>query len=316
MSDGGFNSQPPQGQPPQSQPPQNRPPGGPTGQFGPPTTSGRRGVGGGSWGVRRGFSRMASEFGTVSAPRAPGIGTTVTSGSDGPGYGAPTGALGQRDNLPPVSDVRPLVANEVYNKVAFLSVIALIAGAVTFFVPVSTAVAFPCVLAALGVAMWGLFVPHMAKVLAPIYAVLEGLALGVISRLYNDVSHGIVPIAVVATAAIFLGTLVAYRTGLVRVTNRFIMITVVMSFGLLAAMLVTIFGLQIPGLGSNGTTLVVFGLLYLVVAVMDLFVDFEFVNRAAKAGISADAEWYAAFIIMFAVVMVYLALLRILGGRR
>jgi uncharacterized YccA/Bax inhibitor family protein len=145
---------------------------------------------------------------------------------------------------------------------------------------------------------------------------LEGLALGVISRLYNDVSHGIVPIAVVATAAIFLGTLVAYRTGLVRVTNRFIMITVVMSFGLLAAMLVTIFGLQIPGLGSNGTTLVVFGLLYLVVAVMDLFVDFEFVNRAAKAGISADAEWYAAFIIMFAVVMVYLALLRILGGRR
>jgi uncharacterized YccA/Bax inhibitor family protein len=49
---------------------------------------------------------------------------------------------------------------------------------------------------------------------------------------------------------------------------------------------------------------------------MNLFVDFELVNRAAKAGVPADAEWYAAFSIFLAVVMLYLGLLRILAGAR
>jgi uncharacterized YccA/Bax inhibitor family protein len=323
MSDEGSGAgapeqQPPHLQPPQQQPPMNRPPvqQRPTGPFNPPPPTERGGrLGGGSWGVRQGFARMPAEFGTVPTSRGT---TTVLPGSDGPGYGAPGGpGTVAGDGMPPVSDVRPLVANEVYNKVAVLSAIALLAGAVGFFLPISPTIMVLCVLAAAGIGFWGIFAPHKAKVLAPVYAVLEGLALGVISRYYNDVSHGIVPIAVVGTAAIFLATLAVYRAGWVKVTNRFIMVTVVMGFGLLAAALVAILGVQIPGLGAHGTTFVVFGVLYLVVAVLDLFVDFELVNRAASAGISAEAEWYGAFVIMFAVVMVYLALLRILaGGRR
>ncbi len=259
---------------------------------------------------------MGSEFGTVptGAERA---GTSLLPGSDGPGYGAPGGRAPRAGaGVPPVSDARPLVANEVYNKVALLSALALLAGVVGFILPVSTAVVLPCIVAAAGLGLWGIFAPHRARILAPAFALFEGLALGVISRVYNEVSHGIVPIAVVATAAIFLGTLAVYRAGLVKVTNRFVMITAVLGIGLLAGMILALFGLQIPGLGPHGTTFVVFGVFYLVIAVMDLFVDFEFVNRAARAGISADAEWYAAFIIMFAVVMVYLAMLRILAGRR
>jgi uncharacterized YccA/Bax inhibitor family protein len=56
--------------------------------------------------------------------------------------------------------------------------------------------------------------------------------------------------------------------------------------------------------------------LYLVVAVMGLFVDFNYVYMAQRAGASKDGEWFAALSIMFSVVMIYLALLRILGSRR
>jgi uncharacterized YccA/Bax inhibitor family protein len=92
--------------------------------------------------------------------------------------------------------------------------------------------------------------------------------------------------------------------------------TVVASFALLAVMVAVIFGLSFPGLGGSTTTLLVFGVLYVAIAIMDLFVDFELVSRAAKAGVPADAEWYAAFSIFLAVVMLYLGLLRILGGMR
>ena len=60
----------------------------------------------------------------------------------------------------------------------------------------------------------------------------------------------------------------------------------------------------------------VFGLLYLVLGVMDLFVDFAYVTQAEQVGLSHEGEWFAAFSIMVSLVMIYLALLRILGGRR
>ena len=55
------------------------------------------------------------------------------------------------------------------------------------------------------------------------------------------------------------------------------------------------------------------GVIYLVVAVANLFVDFSFVQSAEAQGLSAEGEWYAAFSIMLALVMVYIAMLRILG---
>jgi uncharacterized YccA/Bax inhibitor family protein len=60
----------------------------------------------------------------------------------------------------------------------------------------------------------------------------------------------------------------------------------------------------------------VIGVIYLVVAVANLFVDFSYVQNAEAQGLSAEGEWYAAFSIMLALVMVYIAMLRILGGRR
>ena len=257
---------------------------------------------GGSWAVRNNFSRMEREFGT-------GV---VGSGAVGTALLTHPGATG----LPPVSDVKPLVEVDVLGKVGILTVIAVAVGGLSFVLPVSIGFALVCVVVALGLGLWTTFRPRMARILAPAYAAVEGLALGVLSRLYSAQSHGVVPLAIVLTGALFIGVLIAYRTRLVRVSNRFISMTVVAGFALLAVLLATAFGLSFPGIGRSATGLIVFGVVYLIVAILDLFVDFELVNRAALAGVPAEAEWYAAFSIFLAVVMLYLGLLRILGGRR
>jgi uncharacterized YccA/Bax inhibitor family protein len=164
----------------------------------------------------------------------------------------------------------------------------------------------------LGVALWCSFSPRRAPVLAPIFAVVEGGVLGVISRFYAGQSTHVVTLAIVGTVAVVAAVWAVYRTGLVQVGPRFFKITLVAGVGMIAVMLTAILtGWGLSGIGG----FLIFGVLYLVLAVMNLFVDFSFVDRAEAAGLDADAEWFSAFMLLQSSMMVYLALLRIFGGR-
>lgn len=218
--------------------------------------------------------------------------------------------------LPPVSDSAPFVAADVYNKVGILAAIAVAGGAITFLFPISAGVVLGLIVVAFALAIATTFSPRRARVLAPAYALTEGLALGGLSRFFEDSSRGIVPLAVVFTGAVFAGTLAAYRAGWVHVGRRFVIGTVVATFGLAAVLIAALLGAPVPGASGVGPWSVVIGVIYLVVAVANLFVDFSFVQRAEAQGLSAEGEWYAAFSIMLALVMVYIAMLRILAGRR
>jgi uncharacterized YccA/Bax inhibitor family protein len=250
----------------------------------------------GSFGSRGNYNRLITNFGTPAA--AAGTASAPPS------------------TLPPVSDVRPFVAAEVFNKVILLAGIALIFGTLGALLHVPVGVAVVCMIAALVVAVVTMFRPHRAPVLAPVFAALEGVTLGVVSKLFVGQDAQIVPLAIIGTTVVFFGVLGAYRTGLVKVGATFIRATVIAGFGLLAVMLAVLLGLNFPGTSQGTTYFVVFGVLYLVIGVMDLFVDFAYVTKAEQAGVSHEGEWFAAFSIMISVVMIYLALLRILGGRR
>jgi uncharacterized YccA/Bax inhibitor family protein len=217
---------------------------------------------------------------------------------------------------PPVSDTAPFVASEVYNKVGILAAIAIAGGAITFLFPISVGVVFGLIFVAFGLAIATTFSPRRARVLAPLYALTEGLALGGLSRFFEESSRGIVPLAVIFTGAVFAATLGAYRAGLVHVGRHFVIGTMVATFGLGAVLIAALLGVPVPGASGIGPWSVVIGVIYLVVAVANLFVDFSFVQRAEAQGLSAEGEWYAAFSIMLALVMVYIAMLRILAGRR
>ena len=273
----------------------------------------------GSFGARGNYNRLVSNF-----PAAPATGVDPAQYQRGPdgswarwnGAAWVPSAAGPPATRPPVSDVRPFVAAEVFNKVLLLAAIAAGFGVTGALLHVPTGAAIVCLVAALVVAVVTIVRPHRAPVLAPVFAALEGVTLGVVSKLFAGPDARIIPLAIIGTTVVFFGVLAAYRTGLVRVGPAFIRATVIAGFGLLAVFIAVLLGLQFPGTSQGTTYFVVFGVLYLIIGVMDLFVDFAYVNRAEQAGISHEGEWFAAFSIMLSLVMIYLALLRILGGRR
>ena len=278
------------------------------------TLPGGTGIGTASMDGQHGWGTSVDDGVIAGGTGSPATSGAAATGAAPYGYGQPPGGLAPGRIT--AGDQAPLLASEVFNKVAILAALAIGAGALSFVMQVSAGMAMVAIFAAFGIAMVASFRPHTARVLAPIYAVVEGLALGVISRFYSATSHGVVPMAVIFTGVVFMGTLGAYRSGLVRVTNRFVSMTMVLTLGIVAVFLASMFGVPVPGVSSGGGgSYVIFGVLFLAISVMNLFVDFEYVNRAQQAAVSADAEWYCAFTIMLSLVMVYLSLLRILGRR-
>jgi uncharacterized YccA/Bax inhibitor family protein len=237
-------------------------------------------------------------------------------GGGGGGWG---GGFGQGGSSAPVTDTRPFSAARAYDKLIVLAIIALVTG-IFGYVAVPVGLAFVCMIAAFVLVVVSWFRMGWAKVIAPAYAVLEGVALGAISAEYATLGHGIVPTAIVFTAAVFAAGLVLYRTGLVRVTPRMVSLAMMGGFGIMAVALLSLLGLSLPGVNDFGTFGLLFGIFALAVGVLNLFTDFEYVHRSEQLGVSADAEWSAAFAMMTALVLVYISILRILaaayGGRR
>jgi uncharacterized YccA/Bax inhibitor family protein len=277
-----------------------------------------------------GYGRPAQGYGPGYAPR-PGYGQGGGFGPGGDGYGGGRWGGGGRGGwggggfggVPSASQAgtRPFSATRAYDKLTILATIALVCG-IFGYVAVPTGLAFVCVIGAFALSMVSWFRVTWAKYTAPAYAVLEGLALGTISSLYANVGHGIVPVAIVFTAAVFATSLVLYRTGLVRVTPRMVSLAIMGGVGLIAVFILSLLGLSLPGVNDVGTAGLVFGILMLGIAVLNLFTDFEYVRQSERLAVSSEAEWAAALAIMTALVLVYLSILRILasmyggGGRR
>lgn len=257
--------------------------------------------------VKSAFDRIDTEYG--------GAAPTGYAGAPPTGYagGPPTGYRGAGGYDSPFAPTERFSANRTFDKLAGLCLTALVAGIVGYVaVPPSTAYGFMIVAFVIVLAGW--FRMRWARYLAPVYSVVEGLALGSISKLFSSFGHGIVPTAIVFTGAVFAGALVLYRTGLVRVTPRMMSLAFMGALGILAVGLLSLIGLPIPGL-SNLTGLgLVFSILALGIAVLNLFTDFQFVTQSEARGVSAEAEWAAAFAMMTALVLVYISMLRILGA--
>ncbi|MDQ6839829.1 MAG: Bax inhibitor-1/YccA family protein [Actinomycetota bacterium] len=267
-----------------------------------------------------GSGRPTSGWG-APAGGPPGTGTVPRPG--GPGGGAPIydpkGYGGGGSGLPGTAPSEPFQAKRAYDKLLTLTVLTVVTGVVGYLV-VPVGVAFACLIAAFGLIVVSYFKVRWSKVIAPAYSVLEGLGLGAISASYATLGHGIVPVAIVFTGAVFLAALALYRTGLVKVTPRMTAMAVMGGFGIMIIAGLSLVGLSLPGLNSFGPLGLIFGVVFLAIAVLNLFNDFAFVDKAEAAGLPADAEWSVALAMMTALVLVYISMLRIIGsmygGRR
>ncbi len=214
-------------------------------------------------------------------------------------------------------------ASGVYDKLAFLTAITVVSGAISASLVSKSAslqaMLLPCMIVAIGCALAGSYKPHLAKKVAPVYALFEGVLLGVISRLYAGTNSGIVPTAIVLTGALFIGCLLVFRTGVVKVTPRFVSMVSVGMMALFALYIASMFGLSVPGINDLGPRGMIFGIVGLALGLGRLFIDFERVRVMEENGRTSDnVEWFLSFQLLLSLVMIYVNVLRVLGagGRR
>jgi uncharacterized YccA/Bax inhibitor family protein len=169
-------------------------------------------------------------------------------------------------------------------------------------------------------AMVTIFKKEWSPITAPVYALLEGLFLGALSATFELRFPGIAIQAVAATFGTCFCLLLAYRSGLIRATEKFTLGIVAATGGIAVvyflSMILGFFHVQIPGIFGNGLIGILFSLVVVVVAALNLILDFSFIEQGAAHGAPKYMEWYSAFGLMVTLVWLYLEMLRLLSKLR
>lgn len=179
-------------------------------------------------------------------------------------------------------------------------------------------------LVAVGFGLLGLsyFMPHLTKFIAPAYAIVEGLIIGAFTHLYEVRYEGIALQAALVTIGVFGSMLVLYSTRLVKVTDKFRRIVVTATMGVMAVYLfqfvsnIAGFGFEVPYLHDSGPIGIALSLFLVGLAAFNYLLDFDFVERATKAGAPKEMEWVAAFGLLVTTVWLFFEILRLLAKLR
>jgi uncharacterized YccA/Bax inhibitor family protein len=208
------------------------------------------------------------------------------------------------------------------NKTAIALVLLVVSAAYTWNVgaanpPAVGGLTMAGAIGGLVVAMVTIFKKEWAGITTPIYALLEGVVLGGISVITEAQYPGIVAQAVFLTFGTLGALLLGYRSGLVKVTDRFRAGVFAATGGIFLFYLVTMvmgfFGASMPLVNSSSTFGIVFSLVVVGVAALNLVLDFDFIEAGARARAPKYMEWYAAFGLMVTLVWLYLEMLRLLA---
>ncbi|MDB2426412.1 Bax inhibitor-1/YccA family protein [Flavobacteriaceae bacterium] len=171
------------------------------------------------------------------------------------------------------------------------------------------------------VALVTIYKKEWAPVTVPIYAVLEGLALGGISKLYAEMFEpGIVPQAISLTLGILIALLFAYKTKIIKVTENFKLGVFAATMGLLIVYLISYFMSVFGGTGlpimnpANASVLSIgFSIFVIVIASLNLVMDFDFIEKGVENGAPKYMEWYSAFGLLVTLIWLYVEILRLLA---
>ena len=213
---------------------------------------------------------------------------------------------------------RFLTIDDVVMKTATILGIALVAGALTAWFELY-ALAIPALIVGLVLSLVVIFKQSTNPLLISGYAVAEGVLLGAITGIFNQVYPGIGLQAIVGTAGVFAAMLVIYKTGAIRVTPKLTKIIIGSMAGILVLLLfnlvMSLFGVN-TGLRDGGPLAIGLSLVIIVVAALSFLLDFDAIDQGIKAGLPAKTAWYFAFGLMVTLVWLYLEILRLLGYLR
>ncbi|MDF2585942.1 MAG: putative rane protein [Mycobacterium sp.] len=225
---------------------------------------------------------------------------------------------------------RPMTIDDVVTKTGITLAVVTALGVLSYFmVSMNPGLMMPFVLvgglggfALIMIATFGRKQDNPAIVLS--YAALEGVFLGAASFLFANLvstgGPGMIAQAIFGTVGVFVGMLVVYRTGAIRVTPKFTRMLVAAMFGVVAiALLNLVLGLfgvgggEGFGLRSGGPLAIIFSLVCIGLAAFMFLIDFDSADQLIRAGAPEKAAWGVALGLTVTLVWLYLEILRLLS---
>ncbi len=172
-------------------------------------------------------------------------------------------------------------------------------------------------IAALVIAIVMMFKKEYAMPLSIVYAILEGVCLGIISMIFESTYNGIVFQALGLTIMVLFLMLFLYRFKIIRVTEKFRSVIIVATsaiFGMyLLSFVLGFFGINLPFLTGATPLAIGINVVVVIIASLNLLLDFDFIEKGAQNNLPKYFEWYSAFGLLVTLIWLYLELLKLLS---
>jgi uncharacterized YccA/Bax inhibitor family protein len=224
-------------------------------------------------------------------------------------------------------DINVMTISGTVNKTAILLLLTMASSFVTWrlffstydFELIKTFVIVGSIIG-LALAFFISFNKDLAGYLSPLYAIFEGLALGGLSAVMEKAFPGIVIQSLSLTFSIFIALLAIYKLRLIKVTENFKLIVASATVGIalyyLASLALRIIGIELPLIHESTTGGIIFSIFVVILASVNLVVDFDFIEQGADNKVPKYMEWYGAFGLLVTVIWLYVEILRLLGKSR
>jgi uncharacterized YccA/Bax inhibitor family protein len=223
------------------------------------------------------------------------------------------------------ADVVKMTEKGTLNKFILLSLLVMATASITWSAFYDGKNVFPYIIVgAIGGLIMAIvlaFKPMWAPFLAPAYALFEGAFVGGVSAYYNYAFEKVAPGIVMQAVGLTFGAVIAmfalYRFGIIKPTQKFKAIIVTATAGIaifyLIAVVLRMFGIDIPFLHEGSTLGIVFSVVVVAIAALNLILDFDMIETGVATGAPKYMEWYGAFGLVVTIVWLYLEILRLLS---
>jgi uncharacterized YccA/Bax inhibitor family protein len=208
--------------------------------------------------------------------------------------------------------------NGTVNKAGILLLICIATGAVSWATPElhGPVIALP-IIGGFIASLVAIFFPATSPWLAPLYAAMEGLALGALSQMFNAKYPGIAANAVILSFSVLALFLVLYATRIVKVTQGMRVAVIAATGAIVVVYLIDIvlglFGVHVPFINDSGPAGILVSLVICGIAAFNFFLDFDSIEACINAGAPKYMEWYSGMALLITLVWLYLEILRLLS---
>ena len=210
-----------------------------------------------------------------------------------------------------------MTINGTVNKTGFSLLLLMVSASLTWSNPSLMVMAIPATIMGIILAIATIFKPMYGYVTVPLYATVQGVVLGAISWVFESSYPGIVIQAVFLTFGTLASLLLAYMSGLIKATENFKLGVVAATGGIailyFISWVMSLFGSGLSLIHSTSLFGIAFSGFVVVIAALNLVLDFDFIEEGAEMGAPKYMEWYGAFGLLVTLIWLYIEILRLLS---